>query len=306
MAGKRRNEYDAVVVGGGLAGLTAGWQAVQHGLSLAVLEVGLFGGQVATVSAIEGFPGVEVMSGADLASVLMGAVREAGGDLVEAKAQSVERMGRQFRVSSGEDIWRTRALLVASGARLRSLDAEGAERMEGRGLSHCASCDGPLYRGQDVVVVGGGDSAVQEAAVLAGMCRSVTLVVRGRLRARRQYVRRLQSFGNVRIVWNSVVEAVLGDEGVTGVRLCEQDSGATSEIACTGLFPFIGLIPNTEFLGDLVERDETGALVTDANFDTSVPGIKAVGAVRRGFSGELASAVGEGASAMAMIAAVRQ
>jgi thioredoxin reductase (NADPH) len=302
VAGKRRHEYDVVVLGGGLAGLTALSYATQCGLAAAVLEGGMFGGLVATVTTIEGYPSITSVSGAELATTLLDAARAGGADVVEEAGQSVQLIGRQFRVSAGEQMLRSRTLVIATGARLKELRAPGGRELLGRGISHCASCDGPLFRDQDVVVVGSGDAALQEAALLAAVCKSVILVVRGRLRARRQYVKRVQSCHNVRILWGAVVEAVLGQGVVEGVRLRDQDSGRVTETPCTAVFPYLGLEPNTGFLAEMIELDEGGHAVTDASFATSRAGIYAVGAVRRGFSGELCSAAGEGAAVMKTIA----
>jgi thioredoxin reductase (NADPH) len=302
VAGRRRHEYDVVVLGGGLAGLTALSYATQCGLAAAVLEGGLFGGLVATVTTIEGYPSVTSAAGAELATTLLDAARAGGADVVEEAARSAQLIGRQFRVSAGEQMLRSRTLLIATGARLRELSAPGGREFLGRGISHCASCDGPLFRDQDVVVVGSGDAALQEAALLAAVCKSVILVVRGRLRARRQYVKRVQSCHNVQILWGSVVEAVLGHDTVERVQLRDQESGRVTEIPCAAVFPYIGLEPNTGFLADMIQLDDGGHAVTDAGFATSRAGIYAVGAVRRGFSGELCSAAGEGAAAMKTIA----
>ena len=197
---------------------------------------------------------------------------------------------------------RTRRVIVATGARLRTLGLPQEEALRGRGVSQCAHCDGAFFRGQDVVVVGGGDAALQEALVLAAACRTVTIIARSRLRAKQGYVERAGGTTNVRFVWDSVVDAVLGDGTVSGVRLRNVKSGALSELACTGVFPFIGVEPNSEFLPVSVRRDASGRVLTDANLRASEPAVFAIGAVRAGYSGELVNAAGEAAAAVATIA----
>jgi thioredoxin reductase (NADPH) len=170
-------------------------------------------------------------------------------------------------------------------------------------VSQCAHCDGYFFKGQDVAVVGAGDSALQEALVLASLVRSVTVVVRSRLRAKRAYVERAAATTNLKFVWDREVDSVLGNGTVTGVRLRDVHSGATSELACTGVFPFIGVEPNTAFLPPSIRRDDSGRVITDDRMRTADPAIFAIGALRSGFSGELTGAVGEAVIAAATIAA---
>jgi thioredoxin reductase (NADPH) len=300
---KRGQGHDVVVIGGGIAGLTAAWHATHYGLSAALIErSALFGGQVATVTTLDGYPGIGSTSGADLAAAILEAARQEGVLIIDAAAEAVATRDGRLQVAAGPRTVLGRAAIVATGARHRELDVPGARTLAGRGVSRCASCDGPLFNGQDVVVIGGGDAALQEAALLAPICRSVTLIVRNRLRARRKFVARVKAFRNVRFLWDCVVDAVLGDAAVAGVRLRNHEDGSISELPCAGVFPYIGMVPNTEFLPDALKRNAEGHLVTSDAFATSLPGIYAVGAVRSGYSGELSSAAGEGAAVIKDIA----
>jgi thioredoxin reductase (NADPH) len=303
---RRRDIWDVVVVGGGIGGLTAAWYAARRGLPTAVLEAqGLLGGQVATVNALDDWPATDEVSGVELAAAMAQKLRSHAVEIKHEAALEVRRSGEAglLLVRTGERTLRARRLIAASGARLRALNVPAADTFIGKGISQCAHCDGYFFKGQDVVVVGGGDSALQEALVLAPMARSVTIVVRSRLRAKQAYVERVASAVNVRWVWDSEVDAVLGSGALTAVRVRNVKTGAASEIPCAGLFPFIGVEPNTGFLPRTVRRDEAGRILTDERMRTAEPSVFAIGAVRSGFSGELTGAVGEAGIAAASAAA---
>jgi|ERR1700733_15074614 len=295
--------YDIVVVGGGITGLTAVSQAVDYGLSAALFEAGpLFGGQVGTVRLIEGYPSLNPMSGPGLATAMVDEARRNRVVVVEEAVREIVVNKVGFRVSAESQAVSCRVVVVATGCRHRELDVPGAGALMGRGISHCASCDGPLFRDQAVVVVGGGDAALQEAALLAPICRSVNIVVRNNLRARKKFIDRVRSLKNVQFVWDSTIGAVLGESVVTGVRVKNHEDGTETELPCEGIFPFIGNLPNTEFVQNMLKRSEDGHLLTTDSFMTSQPGIYAVGAVRHGFPGEVSCAAGEAAAAIKSIA----
>jgi thioredoxin reductase (NADPH) len=301
---RRRDIWDVVVVGGGIGGLTAAWYTARRGLPTALLEAeGLLGGQVATVNASDDWPSTSEVGGGELAAGIAEKLRANAVELAHEPALGVRLAERLLVVETPSRRLRTRRLIAAAGARLRKLDVQNAESLRGKGISQCAHCDGPFFRGKDVVVVGGGDSALQEALVLAPLSRSVTIVVRSVLRAKRAFVERAASAANVRFVWDSEIESVLGNGGVTGVRLRHLKSGEESEIACSGVFPFIGVEPNTAFLPPSVRRDDSGRVMTDERMRTAEASIFAIGALRAGFAGELTSAAGEAAVAAAAISA---
>ncbi len=186
------------------------------------------------------------------------------------------------------------------GARLKSLGVPGEAALFGRGVSQCADCDAGFFAGQEIVVGGGGDSALQEALYLTGYASGITIVTRGdALRAKQSYVARAEENPKIKIRLSTVVTEILGGEGVEGLRMAPAGGGATEEHACSGVFVFVGLEPNSGCLPGTVERDADGFIVTDQHFQTSVPGVYAVGAVRAGYCGQLASAVGEAATAIA-------
>jgi thioredoxin reductase (NADPH) len=302
---RRRDIWDVVVIGGGIGGLTAAWYCARRGLPTALLEAeGILGGQVGTVNKLDDWPSAHDVSGPDLALSLReklesNAVEVAHEPAVEVKSAAGHEL---IHVKTPKRTLRTRRVIAAAGAKLRTLPATGAERFLGKGVSQCAHCDGTFFKDQDVAVIGGGDSALQEALVLAPVVRSVSIVVRSQLRAKRTYVERAAGASNIRFIWDHEVDAVLGNGTVSGLRLRHVHSGKNSELSCTGVFPFIGVEPNAAFLPASVRRDDSGRVITDERLRTADAGIFAIGALRSGFSGELTAAVGEAALAAAMIA----
>jgi thioredoxin reductase (NADPH) len=301
---RRRDIWDVVVVGGGIGGLTAAWYTTRRGLSTALLESeSALGGQVATVNTLDDWPATGDVSGSELASAMSVNLENNAVELNHEAAIEIKRSQELLLVKTEKRTLRTRRVIAAAGARLRPLDVPGAEALRGKGVSQCAHCDGYFFKGQDVIVVGGGDSALQEALVLAPLCRTVTIVVRSRLRAKQVYVDRAAAAANVKFIWDSEVDAVLGNGTVSGVRLRRVKTGERTDIACSGVFPFIGVEPNTEFLPTSIRRDDRGRVITDERMRTAEPSIFAIGALRSGFSGELTGAAGEAAIAAATAAA---
>jgi len=300
---RRHDIWDVAIIGGGIAGLTAAWHAVRRGLAPCLFEPQPgYGGQVATVNELDDWPAIGPVSGVELAAGLAGELSHEIVELINEPVTKVEPEGGLLRVVSASHSVRARRVVAASGASLRTLGVSGEEELRGKGVSQCAHCDGGFFRNQDVVVVGGGDSALQEALVLAETSASVTIVARSRLKARSGYVEKAASKPNIRFAWDSVVDAILGKDGVSGVRLRNVRSGATSELPCSGVFPFVGVVPETLYLPAAVKRDAHGCLVTDAELRTSLDGVLAVGALRSGYGGDLVSAAGEAALAMSVAA----
>jgi thioredoxin reductase (NADPH) len=292
-----KNTSEVAVIGGGLAGLSAAFHAARLGRLVTLYEgSGLYGGLVGTVHQVDGLGAPGAFSGQDLAMHLLDEARKASVHVVEAGVARVELGPRLVLVDEQGLTVHPDAIVVASGASLRKLGVPGEEALAGRGVSRCATCDGGFFRGEDVVVVGGGDSAAQEALVLARTSRRVTLVCRSPLKAKRDYVDRLDARENVSFVWDSEVSAILGEEGVTGVRLRDNRTGATSDLECAGVFPYVGLAPNTGFLPKAL-LTASGHVKADAGFATADPRIFAAGAVRAGCGGALVQAMAEGLGA---------
>ena len=299
------NLYDVLVIGGGLAGLTAARLAAERGLSVAALdEGGHMGGLVMNVGRVDGFPAADGASGVELAAAALEALVEHGVEIIPESATAItfDGDGKTVITESGRHAART--LVLASGARLRALDVPGEAALFGRGVSQCADCDGGFFAGQHVVVVGGGDSALQEALHLADYAERITVVTRGdALRAKQGYIAQATANPKFAFRLSTKVQEILGGDTVEGVRIGPSGGGATEDIACAGVFVFVGLEPNVGYLPAAIARDAAGHVVTDAAFRTTVPGVYAVGAVRAGYSGQLASAVEEAAAAVATITA---
>jgi thioredoxin reductase (NADPH) len=297
------------VIGGGLAGLSAAVRAAAGGASVICFEgAPLYGGLVANVGRLDDYPAPGAIAGAALADQLLERARELEVALVQAQVSSLKRAGEGHSIVAGPGTYPSRAVIIASGARLKQLGVPGEAELAGRGVSQCDWCDGGLYRGKRVAVVGGGDAALQAALHLAEMCDVVTVIARGpSLRARRSYVLRAADQPKIEFVWETVVERVVGDGGgVTGLQLRNAADGASSELECAAAFIFAGLAPNLEFAPAALHRDERGYAVTDADYRASVPGIFVVGAARSGNGGSLLSAMGEASSAAAIAAAEAQ
>ena len=278
--------YDLIVIGEGVSGLTCASHAVRAGLKVATFEANLFGGLVLNVNELHGYPGAE--SGTDLASGLMQANAEAGVTSIQEPVTNIRAAGAGFEVAAG-GAYGARQVVIASGARLKKLGVPGEKEFEGRGVSSCADCDAPMFQDEEVVVAGGGDSALQEALVLAKFCRKVHVVIRGsRLRAQKHFADRAAADSKISIIWNTMVEAILGGKMVEKVRLKRE--GKTEEFAAAGVFAYVGLEPNAAFAPSGVVRDERGFLVTNDTCETGVAGIWAIGAVRSGYSGLLIDA----------------
>lgn len=293
-----KNQSEIIVIGGGLAGLSAAAQAARLGKMVTIFEgSGMFGGQVATVDAVDGVPAPGKFSGQDLAIHLLDDIRKSGNVVVEAEVTAIET-GRRLTVTDLEDKrYHPEAVIIASGARLRRLGVPGEEEFTGRGVSRCATCDGGFFRGQDVAVIGGGDAALEEALVLAKLCRKVIMVCRSPMKAKREYVEKIATRDNAEFIWGAEVAEILGDQsGVTGLRLRDVKDGTTREIGCAGVFPFIGVEPNTGFLPAAL-RGKDGLVETGADFATADQRIFAVGAARRAYGGNIVQAMSEGITA---------
>lgn len=296
--------YDVIVVGGGMAGLTAARAAAARGLSVAsVDDGGHMGGLLMNVGHVEDYPAASEASGMDLAVAELEALVEQGVEIVPEAAARLDIDGDLKTVATDSGTHRGKTVVLASGARLKSLGVPGEERLFGRGVSQCAGCDAGFFVDQDVVVVGGGDSALQEALHLTDYVKGITLVTRGdALRAKPGFVTRASDNPKITVRCGTLVTEILGEDEVSGVRLAPAGGGPSEDLACSGVFVFVGLEPNLNYLPADIEQDASGHVVTGPDFQTTAPGIYAVGAVRAGDTGLLAGAVQDAASVADLIA----
>lgn len=292
-------EFDLVVIGAGVAGLTAAMHAARAGLTVAVVERMGVGGQIAAAERIENFPGFpQGISGAELGPLLHEQAETAGAEFLLDTVEGIAVDGDWRVVNAASEPLKARTVIVAAGSALKSLGVPGEEAFRGRGVSHCASCDGHFFAGQPVCVIGGGDSALDEALVLTEHAARVTVFHRGAaLDAQRVLIERAAANGKIEIVPSTAVEEVFGDDNVSGVRLRDLNSRVVREHAVKGVFVYVGLEPNSAFVRGVVTVDPAGHIDTDIMMRTSVPGIFAAGDIRAHSAAQLAAVAGDGATA---------
>jgi thioredoxin reductase (NADPH) len=296
-------DYDVIVIGEGVAGLTAAGELAGAGLKVATIEAQLFGGLVININELEPAPAGSTGGGAEYASSLVEAAANAGVTSINEPVSGIESTGDIKKVVMGGGAYTAKQVVVASGARLKKLGVPGEAEFEGKGVSQCADCDGPMYQNEVAVVVGGGDSALQESMVLAQYCKEVRLVHRGSAFSGNEHLQQaVNAEPKIVKIFNAEVTAVGGGQMVEKVAIKHAD-GRAEDIACAGLFAYIGLEPNADFLPDSVQRDVDGRVVTNDKFETAVPGVWAVGAVRSGCGGLLDDAIADGKKAAAEIRA---
>jgi len=293
---------DLVIAGAGPAGMAAGIYAGRGGLDALLLDMMGGGGQVNIIDRVENYPGVmDLETGADLAEVMRKQTESFGVGVKFEQIKKVEADGDLLAVT-GAKTYRTKKLLVATGARHRPMKVPGEGKLMGRGVSVCATCDGPFFKGKHVAVVGGGDSAIMEAVYLSRIVERVTIIHRrDRLRAEKLLQDRIFAAGNVDFCWDTVVQEVVGDEAVTALKLKNLKSDEVSDLEVAAVFVFIGLVPNTEFLEGLVELDESGFIKTDSRMRTSRANVFAAGDVRSDSVRQIGVAVGEAITAAVTI-----
>jgi thioredoxin reductase (NADPH) len=291
--------WDVLVVGGGVAGLTAGLFAARCGRSTVVLVPLAPGGTLLNVERIEDFPGFpDGIAGFELGPVVQEQAEQAGAVVRMAELAVLENVDGVWVGSCGGDRFRARTVVLATGTRARVLAVPGEERLAGRGVSHCASCDAPLFVGRTVAVVGGGDSALQEALTAAEHASRVIVVHRREtLRAQETYGTRAAAHPKIELRLLSTVEEILGEDAVTGIRVRDATTDLAEDVELAGVFVYVGNEAETQLVPDGVELDADGRIVTDATLATSVPGLFAAGDVRSGSSGQAVSAAGDGAAA---------
>lgn len=292
------NVYDLVIVGGGPAGFTAALYGARAGRSVLVLEKMAPGGQMAMTENIENYPGFDRIDGLTLAEKMKSAAEAAGAHTRMAEVTAMQLEGTKKTVTTTEGDVTARAVVLAMGAVPRTLGVTEEEEMRGRGVSYCATCDGNFFRGKTVAVVGGGNSAAEDALYLSKLCKQVYVIHRrDTLRASRTEASRLEQAENISFLWNKQVTALQHDFKLTGVTLRDTQTGAESTLACDGLFVAIGRRPDTTLVQDRLACTPEGYLVADETTRTSIPGVFAAGDVRQKPLRQIVTAAADGAVA---------
>jgi len=292
--------YDLIIVGGGPGGLSAGIYAMRAALKTVLIEKGLPGGQMNLTESVENYPGFEKISGFDLSQKFL---QHAQGYGLEVRQQEVAEVepGLEFhsvRLANG-DLLNGHAVILATGGSPRKLNIPGESEYYGRGVSYCATCDGFFFRGKNVVVVGGGDTALEEAIYLAKITRLVHLVHRrDALRGGRILQQRVMAEANIEILWNTIAtEIMANDQGVRGVTLQDKQTGILRELPVDGVFIFIGFLPNNQLVPEGIRMDHDGYVMTDEKCETNLAGIFVIGDLRQKYARQIVTAAAEGCTA---------
>lgn len=293
------NRYDVIIVGGGPAGLTAAIYVGRAGKSAAVFEKEMIGGQITYTGEIDNFPAVPGIGGAEYAMKLQEQAESCGAEIYMEGIQEIQKEADgTFTLRTEDDSYAAEAVILATGLQRRKMEVPGEEKLTGRGLSYCAVCDGAFFRNRDVAVYGGGNTAVEDAIYLAGICRKVTIIHRrNRFRAEERLVQELKSKDNVEFALEKTVASVEGEKMVIGVTVLDVNTGETSLIPVDGMFVAIGQIPNGDAFRNLVETDEAGYYQVNENCTATTEGVFVAGDGREKSVRQLTTAVGDGAVA---------
>lgn len=300
MAEEKQTSYDVIVVGAGPAGMTAALYASRANLSVLMLDRGIYGGNLNNTAAIENYPGFKSIQGPELAQDMYQGATQFGAQYAYGAVEKVELDGDLKRLTTDMgDVFETKALIIATGTQQRHMGVPGEEEYGGRGVSYCAVCDGAFFKNKHVIVVGGGDSAVEEGMYLTQLADKVTVVVRrDQLRAQPLIQEQAKQNNKMEFVFNTSVTEVLGDENkVTGVKVHNSQTGADEQLQADGVFIYVGSLPMTAPFKNLGILNEQGYVKTNDLMSADVPGIFAIGDVRETPLRQVATAVGDGAIA---------
>jgi thioredoxin reductase (NADPH) len=296
-------EYDVLIIGGGPAGLTAAIYACRAGWKTLLIEKGTFGGQAASTDIIENYPGFPAgVSGFELMMNFYQQASRFGCEFLTAEVSALSSTGKIKKVITGEGEVVGKTVVLATGALPRELGVKGEKEFHGKGVSYCATCDGFFYRDKKVAVVGGGDAAVKEALYLANIVQEIVLIHRrDTLRADKILADKAFATPKIKICWNTVVDEIKGEHKLNALTLRNVKTQERKEVAVEGVFLYVGMQPNTEFLGEELQKNRQGYLVTAENLATSVTGVFAIGDCRQKNSRQVATAVGDGALVLAAV-----
>ena len=293
--------YDIIIIGSGPAGLSAAIYAQRACLDTIVIEKnGISGGQVLNTWEVDNYPGFPGVTGFELSRQFREHANKLGARVVQDEVVQVELSGNVKKVVCEEETYEARCVILASGAHHRTLEVPGEEELRGAGVSYCATCDGAFFRGRTVAVVGGGDTALEDAIFLARMCEKVYIVHRrDKLRGAKRLQERLQALENIEFVWNSETVAIEGNAQVEALRLRQTKTGEERRLDVDGVFIAVGIAPESELYAGQLELDEQGYIRADESGQTSVPGVFAAGDVRTKALRQILTAASDGANCVA-------
>lgn len=290
--------YELIIVGAGVAGLAAAQYGARANLKTLVIEEMAPGGQALLIDQLENYPGIlEPVNGYDLSETMRTQAERFGAVFTSASVTSIQKQGKEFRIETSEGTFLSDAVIVATGSRHRHLGVPGEERLLGRGVSYCATCDGPFFKGKRMLVVGGGDAACDEAMYLAKLSDKIVMVHRrDRFRAQKSLAERVLGNPAIEVRFDTVVEEIRGENKVQTAMLKNLKTGIAVEEAFDAVFVFVGSDPVTSFL-EGVEKDEGGSIITDEVMATNIPGLFAAGDVRVSPFRQIVTAASDGAIA---------
>jgi len=291
--------YEVIIIGGGPAGLTAGLYTSRTGLNSLLLERGMLGGQMVNATLVENYPGFpEGIAGAELGSLMHQQAVRYGLEVVTAEVKGISQEQPYYSISTNEGSLEASAVIIAAGSEYRKMEVAGEERLSGRGVSYCATCDGFFFRNREVAVIGGGDTAITDALELSQHASKVYVIHRrDQLRAGKALQERAFAHPKLEFIWDTVVEEVSGDKVLEELKLRNVKTDQQSNLKVNGVFVAVGFMPNSRSFFNIIEMDDAGYIVTDETMATSAPGIFAAGDIRRNSPRQIAAAVGDGVTA---------
>lgn len=290
--------FDIIIIGAGPAGLTAATYSLRAGKSVLIIEKAGFGGQVAFSPKIENFPGISSISGTELAEKLVEQALALGAETAFGEVSSVTGAAGNFTVSLDDESYSSKAVIIAAGAKHRRLGVPGEDTYAGNGVSYCAVCDGAFYAGQNVCIVGGGNSALQEAILLSDTCTHVTIIQNlSFLTGEESLCKTVLGKNNIDIIYSATVDSVYGKATLEGITIRRGDTDETQSIRCDGVFVAIGLEPQNQAFENIAALNEYGYIIADESCSTNTPGIFAAGDCRTKSVRQITTAVGDGAVA---------
>jgi thioredoxin reductase (NADPH) len=292
-------KYDVMIIGGGPAGLSAAIYSARGGLKTGVFEKALIGGQINVTDEVENYPGFpESLSGYDLTDKMRQQAERFQAEFIDEEVMAIGMEGLCKIIETRENTYRTKSLIVCTGAHPRLLNVPGEERLTGRGVSYCATCDGALYRDKVVAVVGGGDSAIEEGIFLTRFAKKVIVIHRrDELRAQRIIQDRAFKNPKMEFVWDTVLQEIHGEARVEKLEVCNRKTQAISFIPVDGVFIYVGILPNNELIESRIDLSSDGFVLTDEYMHTNVPGIYAAGDIRHTVLRQVVTACSDGAVA---------